>query len=48
MDFQNFHQLQRIYVYAFTDKQGLKEHLAFLKEVTTGTVRTSLQRPLPK
>ena len=25
-------QLQRIYVYAFTDKQGLKEHLAFLKE----------------
>ena len=25
-------QLQRIYVYAFTDKQGLKEHLALLRE----------------
>ena len=25
-------QLQRIYVYAFQDKQGLKEHLAFIKE----------------
>ncbi len=25
-------QLQRIYVYAFTDRQGLKDHLAFIKE----------------
>ncbi len=25
-------QLQRIYVYAFTDKQGLKEHLAMVRE----------------
>ena len=25
-------QLQRIYVYAFTDKQGLKEHLAMIRE----------------
>ena len=25
-------QLQRIYVYAFTDKQGLKEHLQFIRE----------------
>ncbi|MBQ8087683.1 MAG: threonine--tRNA ligase [Clostridia bacterium] len=25
-------QLQRIYVYAFTDKQGLKEHLQWVKE----------------